>query len=219
MNEGVKKQYLALRQAFEDYAKEYGGARALAGSPYFHVAVVVTLLSWPLWVSGGAPALAIAVVPGLLGFSIAAFTLSLGIGSDRFRILLAAKIGSSESVVASMANAFLHFILVQVAAILCALIASGDPVAIALSALGNTWDEVPDGVQFVLLALRALVGLIVLLLVVYAVVLLVPAMLHIYRASRTFRKFAQREFDRESKAPVERKVGNREARAKARRLG
>lgn len=156
--------------------------------------MLMSLVVLPVWASGRAPALAISVVPGLLGFSIAAFTLSLGIGSDKFRILLAVDFGSGTSAMKEMANAFLHFMILQVAALLLAIQVGSGHVAFVLNVIGVSWEQVPLAARAVLLLIRAAFGWLVALLVIYSLVSTLPAMLHVYRASQAFRNFAQSQF-------------------------
>lgn len=193
----ASKQWGDFESTLRTYFREYGGTSAILASPFFRAALFMSLLLLPKWATGGAPALAISVVPGLLGFSIAAFTLSLGIGSDKFRILLAVDLGSGTSVMKEMANAFLHFMILQVAALLLAMLIGSSPVAFALSIVGVRWEQVPASIQVIVLLSRAVLGWLVSLLVLYSLVSTIPAMFHVYKASRTFRDFAQSQFDLE----------------------
>lgn len=108
-------------------------------SRYFWVSVLVTLISWARWGKAGWWDDVISVTPSMLGFSIAVFTLFLGFGSESFRLSrmrgehdddtsppeaqesARSKLNEINSVYVRSAANFLHFILVQMLALVMAL--------------------------------------------------------------------------------------------------
>lgn len=108
----------------------YGGFPALWTSSYFRISFVVTLLLWPLAVSGRWVDRAISILPSVTGFSIAAFAIILAIGDDRFRRSMAKvdaiRAGESDLVILS-AN-FCWFICIQVFSMIYAVIFDARPV-------------------------------------------------------------------------------------------
>jgi hypothetical protein len=194
-SKGKRGQYGSLWTTLRKFFRGYGGLRALSQSPYLHGAIVFCLLSFPLWLTGGAVELAVAVVPALLGFSVAAFTLSLGIGSEKFRIIFASSIKGGRSAQAELSDSFLHFILMQVFALLIAFFGYGHPIRSLIHLFATSWDLLPIWLQVVLCCLKSVYLFVVLLSFFYALLLVIPAILHIYRASEVFGKFAQKEFE------------------------
>lgn len=199
MDGSPKKQWMDFKETLSGYFQEYGGFRAVWCSPFFRASLLIAILLVPLWASGKAPSLAIGIIPGLLGFSIAAFTLSLGVGSDRFRLLLAYDFGSGTSVVKEMANAFFHFVVLQISCLLLAILVGAGHVAFLLNLFDFSWDQIPISLRLVIVVVRALAGFFVSILLIYSLISALPAMLHVYKASKSFREFAQLRFRDEFK--------------------
>lgn len=120
------KQFKGVQKGFSIYWNAYGGFWSLIQSPYLFVAFIVSLLSIPLlskthtttWYE-----ISLSSLPDLLGFTLGGYAILLAFGNERFLGLLAGR-GEDEEHSGFMAiNAtFVHFILVQVLAILFALI-------------------------------------------------------------------------------------------------
>jgi hypothetical protein len=110
---------------FPKYFDEYGGLNAVVKSKYFFFAFLTTAMisryfATPYWWE-----LSIAVVPGLVGFSIAGVAIFVSLGSDSLRSVVAGKrpgSNNSSSFMSFMAM-FTHFIVVQLLALLFAFIA------------------------------------------------------------------------------------------------
>lgn len=115
------------RRAIEAYWAIYGGWRALLGSPFLWIAVVLTLVCVPLWTAtdGGVRIWAqnaIEIVPGLLGFSLVGMAILLALSSPQ--LLKAIRSGGKpDSLFMRTVGSFLHFILLQTAAVCFALVA------------------------------------------------------------------------------------------------
>lgn len=110
------------RLPFGRYWRAYGGWRAMALSPYFAGALLLSTVLWPLWWnSDDWVERALGTLPNLLGFSIGAMAIVLAFPGQRiFRHL--AEDGSENSYYIGLAARLVHFILVQIAAIAVALI-------------------------------------------------------------------------------------------------
>lgn len=120
------------------YWRAYGGFAALLKSPYFYASIIITGILFPAWSQLGWWDDVLSIMPNLLGFSLGGFALWMSIGSEKFRDFLAEKdkqCGECEACnsnndctnddpsMFTMINAiFLHFILLQVLAILLAMI-------------------------------------------------------------------------------------------------
>lgn len=178
-------------EAFARYFFDYGGWRALFQSPFFHVALALTIVLLPTWGSGWAATTAISVVPAMLGFSIAAFTFSLGMGTDEFRLMMGLKLGQpKKSMVGTISTAFVHFVFVQTLALIFSLICSAHWVSFLLSVFGSNWDALQTSTRSCLTALKWLSGGMCTLLFSYAILSGLPAIFNIYGAAGTFEDYA-----------------------------
>jgi hypothetical protein len=117
--------------AFGLYWSDYGGLRALMGSSYLHIAVIFSIVSFPIWMNEGWWDTVISVVPSLAGFSLAAYAMLIAFGNERFLRIITTPVpveGSSEkdrvgpSIYLTTGAAFVHFIIVQSVALLIALL-------------------------------------------------------------------------------------------------
>jgi hypothetical protein len=128
------RAYRGAFSIFGRYWSAYGGAKALLGSIYLHAAIamlLVTVHTWfaPVCDKDGACTgwweQSLSVLPNLLGFTLGGFAIFTGFGDDRFRALLATpnEDPSKPTVYVEVCSAFVHFIVVQVLALLSAVIA------------------------------------------------------------------------------------------------
>jgi hypothetical protein len=118
-----KQSYCGVRSVIRDYWSAYHGWPALLSSPYLHAAAVLTILLWSRWTSPEWPDDVIAIVPSVLGFSLGGYAMLLAFGDVKFLQLLAEpeEEGAVSYYVALNAS-FVHFIVVQMLAIVMALI-------------------------------------------------------------------------------------------------
>jgi hypothetical protein len=117
--------YRALGETFQKYWLAYGGWRNLLQSPYLHGALLVALGLHARLVSQDEPwfALVIAVIPSLLGFTLAGYAFLIGVGNDRFRDAIRGVSPDGTSSPFMQVNAaFVHFIVLQFFALLYAII-------------------------------------------------------------------------------------------------
>lgn len=117
----------------QQYWRNYGGFAALLTSPFLHAALVMALVCalWPPSTSWAERT--IAVIPSLLGLTLAGYAILLAIGSEKFLKRLARPGNAKKSVLENLSTSFLHFVLVQAAALMLALIA--ESLAIPVRAL------------------------------------------------------------------------------------
>jgi hypothetical protein len=94
-----------------------GGVKEKIKGFDFWLAVIVVILCYPTWSAPDWPAQVTSVLPNVLGFTLGGFAVFLGFGSDSFRTLLAQSNPSSNS-------AFMYFVVIQIVAIMYALIAT-----------------------------------------------------------------------------------------------
>lgn len=107
------------------YFREYGAWNSVFSSKYFYAAVAISCLGYwyfqqPKWWD-----LVTSVVPGLVGFAIAGVAIFISLGSDALRSIIAGKVPGEDKpspFIAFMAM-FTHFIVVQLAALVVAILA------------------------------------------------------------------------------------------------
>lgn len=117
--------YTDVYKVFLRYWQAYGGLRALLRSPYFHVSLLLLVLTQHSWVKPDWWQDVLASLPNLLGFSLAGFAIFIGFGDERFRALLAEpeENEAQPTIYVSLCSTFVHFILVQICALIYAVVA------------------------------------------------------------------------------------------------
>lgn len=111
-------------RAIRHYWTIYGGVKALVLSPYLHIAATLTVVT-TYFKAGNKSAsdLAVSVLPNLLGFTVGALAIVLAFSSASvFRTL--AERGNPHSFFMKLTSSLIHFILVQVIALVTSIIAS-----------------------------------------------------------------------------------------------
>lgn len=169
--------YSGVFSILRRYWAAYGGWRSLARSPYFHVAAVITALSYPLW-CGRDPwwDTVVGVLPNLLGFTLGGFAIFIGFGDTKFRELLVQETPEDVEqgripLYEALCATFVHFIVVQVAALVFALLQKG----LRLTVIDNSsWQQA-------LGYLNPLAGAVGYLLFIYAVCSALAACMHVFR--------------------------------------
>lgn len=124
------KSYSAFGRVLGRYWRIYGGWSAMLTSVYFHVAIVLAVICYPLWIDGDTrwATFCLGAVPNLLGFSIGAFAIILSFGGKFVATLQNAD--ESRSSYLGVVAAFVHFILVQTLALLISLVGAAHPTSV-----------------------------------------------------------------------------------------
>lgn len=109
------------------YWGAYGGWAAVLRSRYFHMALAITPFCWGSWSEPLWWDTVIGVLPNLLGFTLGGFAIFVGFGDERFKASLAAPERDPEkpTVYRELCATFVHFIFVQVIALVLALVSKG----------------------------------------------------------------------------------------------
>lgn len=118
--------YKGVQTIFGVYWRAYGGLRALAESFYLHLALILLALTYHTWTEPQWWELVISALPNLLGFTLGGFAIFLGFGDDGFKESLASLRDNEaveESPFIKLCATFVHFIIVQVVALVLALLA------------------------------------------------------------------------------------------------
>jgi hypothetical protein len=110
-------------EIFARYWKAYGRSKALFTSAYFHLAVILLLITSHYWLFEKWWEQPITVIPNLLGFSLGGFAVFVGLSDDGFRAWLStSKNEQQPSAFLSVSSTFVHFIVVQAASLLLAIL-------------------------------------------------------------------------------------------------
>lgn len=124
----LKGSYRGVWKVIDRYWRIYGGFHALLRSPFFHVSAVLLVLTVELWWRGPWWNDVTSVLPNLLGFTLGGFAIFLGFGDEKFKEVIAgvgSENASSHSPYLGVSATFLHFVLVQIVALLWAIAAKG----------------------------------------------------------------------------------------------
>lgn len=191
--ERLIQPYRDVGGLFGRYWQAYGGYSALLFSPYLHVASVLTGLLWPAWAAHKWWETTLQVVPSILGFTLAGFTIWLGFGDEKFQRLLAKRPkGKNTSAYIGVSAAFVHFILVQLLAVVAALI--GEATDFPLSA-----NSPLRQMMTILAPIGHFFGY---LLFVYSLMTALAATLGVFRTAGWFERTRGQSAERGSDQPV-----------------
>lgn len=185
-------QYASVRKVLKIYWREYGGIKGVIFSPFFGISLFVALSCFPLWINGGWTEVGISVLPAMLGFSLAAYTLSMGIGGDGFQVYFASpRKGGKASLLAGVSVSFLHFILVQIIAIVILLIKISHWGAFILSILNVR--NLRENIAWIygLRGCSVILNFLGVLTLIYACFVAVAAMFRVFRISKSLEIYAQ----------------------------
>jgi hypothetical protein len=129
--------YRGVASILGSYLTYYGGFRAIASSPYLHLALVLLVPTVGIWTFPGWWDLPITILPNLISFTLAGYALFMGFGDEKFRKLMAGeKDGVAPMLVISAT--FTHFIIIQVIAVTLAILAKARPISSLLKLLEVT---------------------------------------------------------------------------------
>ena len=115
-------QYAGVRKMILRYWDAYGGISAITSSPYLHAALLLTILMSNTWVMPNWWDTVISIMPNLTGFTLGGFAIIVTFGNDEFKQLIYTIDETDEhSFVASIGSTFVHFVMLQVLALILAL--------------------------------------------------------------------------------------------------
>ena len=166
--------YKGVGDIFSRYWQAYGRRKAFLRSPYLHLAALLLAATYATWSQKDWWDQVISVMPNLLGFTLGGFAMFLGFGDEKFRSLLAEPDEDKPeepSLYVSLCATFVHFILIQLLALLCALLAK------------SWWFFFPwpESIRLVLPWLNLLGGALGYGLFLYAVTSVLAATMHVFR--------------------------------------
>ena len=164
------------------YWKVYGGWHALLTSKFLWIALVVSLLSYSVWMKDGWWAVVIEILPSIVGFSLGGFAIFLGLGDAKFRGVFLGEEGSGHpSPFMSACAAFTHFLILQFTALLLALFLSSRPLGAIYSLLN--W-EPEECIAWVTEGLKLFFWWFCYFLFIYSILAAIGAVLRVYDVAK-----------------------------------
>ncbi len=159
------------------YLEYYGGWKEVFGSPFFNLAVVLSLANWQLWESKWVQ-LSQSLIPSMLGFALGTYAILFSIISVRLKkALKEVKNRSGVSYLHEMNATFFHFIFVQVLGVLLTFIQTGTaPWTLSTMLFGKS-----DGLESAFSIGRLFIGAVGTTLLIYSLLLAVAAAMIVYR--------------------------------------
>lgn len=174
----LSASYKGLWNALLRYWADYGGWKGFYSSPLLHLSIIISTSSYSVWTQPNWIDVPLSLLPNLLGFSLGAYALIFSLADERLLSALNAPTTDGSPTRLRMVNAtFLHFILIQTAAIIFAL----SNKSTLLYDLAQHAPMPPIYIGRTQAFLTSTSGAFGYFLTVYAVVLLVGAALAAYR--------------------------------------
>lgn len=174
--------------ALARYWEIYGGAKAILKSCYFWGAFITTLFLYPAWSHSGWWNDILSLMPNLLGFSLGGFAMWIAIGDEAFKKIIAGDTTNEQGEIEispymSVNATFVHFILLQILAIITALLTK----AYSSILINNAFMYYYLGLsyKYALLSL----SFVVYFLFIYSVFSALAAVLAIFRVSSWYNTF------------------------------
>ncbi|MCR6631397.1 MAG: hypothetical protein NVV74_15870 [Magnetospirillum sp.] len=152
---------------------------AVLTSPYFHLSILITALTSPIWVATKWWELSISVLPNIVGFTIGGYAILVSFGDEEFKRKIAGKTDEDDGDSPYMhVNATLvHTIIVQATALLISIIFKGlSFISYAEISEAKDWSLI-SVVPGVILSAPAF------LLFAYGLVLLIPLSINIFEVA------------------------------------
>lgn len=126
MDKSKQRIYGGVRKIFSVYWSAYGGWKALFSSFYLFVSLLILVILYPLWSKDGWWDTVITIMPNMIGFSLAGLSIWLATGDEKLKSTISGThpVSSGKHSPYIRTNAsFVHFILLQVFALMAAITA------------------------------------------------------------------------------------------------
>lgn len=175
--------YPGIREIFGRYWTAYGGWKAVMTSGYFHLAVLLLLITTPYWLHQPWWEQPLSIIPNLLGFSLGGLAMFLSFGNEAFQKIIARRDDDEPiSAYASLASSFVHFMILQVAAL---------TLSLARNALDFTFNW-PTAVQPWVTSATFFFSGLAYLVFLYSITSMLAAVFAIFRVTGWFEVFQNR---------------------------
>lgn len=175
-------QWKGVADIFTRYWTSYGGFSALISSPYLHISLVLTFLTFGYWSDNAWWSQSLLILPSLLGFTLGGFAIFLSLGSEDFRSLMAQPNegqSTDSSPYMTVIGSFVHFVFMQMLAIMSSILANA---ASYTKKPGFITTDINN-------TLAAIVGFFGYGLFIYSLLLALSVCFAIYRMSGIFTKY------------------------------
>ena len=124
---------------FKFYWRAYGGIRGIFCSLYFYTALLICFLLYPTWSKVGWWSDPIGLLPNIIGFTLGGYAIFTAFGDEKFKSLIAGQNEDGKTSPFINANAtFVHFILLQIIAVILAIIGKSWFSKLLFTSLDNT---------------------------------------------------------------------------------
>lgn len=186
-------QYKSTLGTLCKYAKDYGGIPSFLFSPYSLIALLITIVCKNYahsirWVD-----LPKGVLPSIIGFSIAAFSLWISMLSGGLKDIFT-KNAKAIAIASNINTTFFHFIFIQIVAFMYAIIAESKPAAFIYKNIVTqpyfTTLQITQGAWDTFVFWMYAIGLY---LFIYAVTLCLASMIALFQIGGVWRKAAEKE--------------------------
>ena len=122
-------QYTGVVKIFRRYWNAYGGWNSVIFSPYLHFSILFTIVAYGTWTTHNWYDLPISTLPNIIGFSLGGYAIWLALGDDKFKASISGReVGELESPFIKVNATFVHFIFLQIVALIFALCAKSQPI-------------------------------------------------------------------------------------------
>lgn len=192
----VVKTYKNVVTIFRTYWAAYGGIKQLLESPYLHCSALLTLIMATTWRTEGWWADPIAILPNIIGFTVAAYAVVVAFGDEKFRRLLTRSddlADDQHSPFMGLNSALVHAVIVQVLSLLSAVLAKSRPMTYLLSLCSEPIRKEIIGSMPWLSAARVAIGNVGwfcgYLIFIYGLVLTIAAAMSIFRLANWYDQY------------------------------
>jgi hypothetical protein len=176
----VRGPYRTFLRNLRRYFTDYGGWRGFALSPFLHIGIFVSAVSYPIWMTGKWVDSVTSIIPSLLGFSLGTYALLFSLMSNRMKQALRHLRNRGGIPYLDEINAtFFHFILVQTICLSWAILMRSSIVydlAVHFSVSQCVMDVISAG--------NSVAGFLGYTLLSYSVLLVIASSLAVYRLAR-----------------------------------
>jgi|GEM_PF-3294817 len=178
----MARAYSSLLSILSRYWQDYGGLSEWIKSPFVHVSLIVAVLNLLRVIDYPWRQLSLSALPTILGFSLAAYTITFTLMGSRLHTALSLAIypGRNNSLLISVNATFFHVVFVQALALIFSIITNGT----------FFWVQLGSQLDINTLAGRALIVIIYFtqllgsFLVNYAIILLFSIAIAMFRLGR-----------------------------------
>lgn len=174
------KNWKGVINIFSRFWKLYGGFYEVFCSPYMHVALVITMISFKVWSNAGWWDTPISILPMFLAFSLTGLAIFISLGISSFGRFLVSVGPDDKSAFLSVVGSFISFNFWQLNAFILSIISK---------ALFFKWNNAPD-IYIAILPFAKIIGWgVSYLIFIYSVLLLLAATFSLFRVAGWYEAF------------------------------